>query len=130
MMIDEAMAAERPQPGLPMELRTKDLLVRRALLVLQQNLEAPIGVDVLAAKLDVSRRKLERHFTAAVGLTPSQAGKKIRLTHAELLLERSERSVTQIAQDTGFSDVSHLIRVFREANGVTPEVWRSGARGV
>lgn len=129
MMIDEAMAAERPQPGLPMELRTTDPLVRRALLILQQNLDTPLPVGRLAAKLDVSRRKLERHFTAAVGLSPSEAGKKIRLAHAELLLERSEKTVTQIAQDTGFSDVSHLIRVFRAANDVTPEVWRRARAG-
>ena len=30
MMIDEAMAAERPQPGLPLELSTADPLVRKA----------------------------------------------------------------------------------------------------
>ena len=39
MMIDEAMAAERPQPGLPLELSTADPLVRKALLTIQQRLE-------------------------------------------------------------------------------------------
>jgi AraC-like DNA-binding protein len=29
-----------------------------------------------------------------------------------------------VAQDTGFSDVSHLIRVFRAIYGTIPEVWR------
>lgn len=124
MMIDEAMAAERPQPGLPLELLTTDPLVKRALLTMQQRLETPLTVGALAERLRVSRRKLERHFDSALGLTPSDAGKKIRIAHAELLLERSERSITQIAQDTGFSDVSHLIRVFRAANGTTPEAWR------
>ena len=124
MMIDEAMAAERPQPGLPMELRTRDPLVRRALLIFQQNLDTPPTVTALAMQLRVSRRKLERHFAAAVELTPSEASKKIRLAHAQMLLERSERTVTQIAQDTGFSDVSHLIRVFRTAYDATPQAWR------
>lgn len=124
MMIEEAMAAERPQPGLPMELSTPDPLVRKALLAMQQNLDTPLTVAALAEKLAISRRKLERHFTLALKLTPSEAGKRIRLAHAELLLKRSTRSVTQIALDCGFVDASHLIRTFRGLHGTTPDVWR------
>lgn len=124
MMIDETMAAERPQPGLPLELTTPDPLVKRALLTMQQNLDTPMRVTALAEHLKVSRRKLERHFALALGLTPSAASLKIRLAHVELLLARSKRSITRVAQDTGFADVSHLIRVFRSAQGTTPEVWR------
>ena len=124
MMIDEAMAAERPQPGLPLELSTSDPLVRKALLTIQQRLEAPLTVAALADHLKTSRRKLERHFADALKMTPSQAGMAIRIAHAELLLSRSARTVTQVAQDCGFVDVSHLIRVFKSARGTTPEVWR------
>ncbi len=124
MMIDEAMAAERPQPGLPLELSTSDPLVRKALLSIQQRLEAPLTVAALAEHLKTSRRKLERHFADALKMTPSQASKAIRIAHAELLLSRSARTVTQVAQDCGFVDVSHLIRVFKSARGATPEVWR------
>jgi len=124
MMIDEAMAGERPQPGLPLELDTEDPLVRRALLSMQQSLDTPPTVAALATRLKVSRRKLERHFSDAIGLTPSAAGRAIRLSQVELLLARSARSVTQIAQETGFSDASHLIRIFSANYGVTPEVWR------
>ena len=124
MMIDEAMAAERPHPGLPLELSTADPLVRKALLTIQQRLEAPMTVAALAVHLKTSRRKLERHFAEALKMTPSQASKAIRLSHAELLLSRSARNVTQVAQDCGFVDASHLIRVFKTARGVTPEAWR------
>lgn len=124
MMIDETMVAERPQPGLPLELTTSDPLVKKALLTMQQNLDTPMTVTALAEHLKVSRRKLERHFTLALALSPSGASMKIRLAHAELLLARSKRTITQVAQDTGFADVSHLIRVFRSRHGTTPEVWR------
>lgn len=124
MMIDETMTAERPQPGLPLELLTSDSLVKKALLTMQQNLDTPMTVTALAEHLNVSRRKLERHFALALDLTPSGASMKIRLAHVELLLTRSKRSITQVAQDTGFTDVSHLIRVFRSVHGTTPEVWR------
>jgi transcriptional regulator GlxA family with amidase domain len=128
MIIDEAMSAERPQPGMPLELVTHDDLVRRALLAMQQTLDTPLTVTTLAERLGVSRRKLERHFTLSLGLTPMEAGKKIRLAQARLLLERGDRSVTQIAVETGFCDASHLIRVFRAAEGITPEAWRTARR--
>lgn len=128
MIIDEALTGERPQPGLPLELTTRDPLVKRALLAMQQTLDTPLTVAELAARLEVSRRKLERHFAEALHLTPSGAGRMIRLAQVRLLLERSDRSVTGIATDTGFADASHLIRVFRAAYGETPEAWRRAQR--
>ena len=128
MIIDEAMGGDRPQPGLPIRMDTRDPLVKRALLILQQSLDTPIPVGELAARIGVSRRKLERRFASALEMSPAQAGLAIRVGVARQLLERSGRSVTQIANDTGFSDVSHFIRSFRRAQGTTPEAWRQAAR--
>ena len=133
MMIDEALAGERPQPGIPMELATDDDLVRRALQAMQQAMDAPLPVGRLAVRLGVGRRKLERHFREALAMTPGAADRLIRLEQARHLLGATDRSVTRIAAETGFCDASHLIRVFREAEGVTPEAWRrarDGARGM
>lgn len=124
MIIDAPMAADDPQPGLPLELTTHDTLVRRALLMLQQNMDTPPGVAEVAAHLGVSRRKLERHFAASLGLPPAEAFMRVRLSQARMLLARPDRTISQIAAETGFCDASHLIRVFREAMGVTPEHWR------
>lgn len=127
MIIDAALAGEMPQPGIPIELTTSDPLVRKALNLMQQSLDMPPTVDALAARSGVSRRKLERHFRAALGMTPAAAGRTLRLAQARFLLAGSECSVTQIAADTGFCDISHFIRVFREADGVTPEAYRRQA---
>ncbi|WP_300042708.1 GlxA family transcriptional regulator [uncultured Paracoccus sp.] len=127
MIIDEAMAADDPQPGLPLELKTTDPLVRRAMLLVQQSLDAPPGVTRIAAQLGVSRRKLERHFTASLGLSPADAFMLVRLSQVKALLQRSDRTISQIAAETGFCDASHLIRVFRDRMGATPEAWRQVA---
>lgn len=124
MIIDDALAGEVPQPGLPIELATEDLLVKTALNRMQQSMDAPLTIERVAQRLGVGRRKLERHFREALGLSPAEADRTIRLAQARLLLKRGDRSITQIAQDTGFCDVSHLIRVFREREGTTPEAYR------
>jgi len=124
MIIDEPMAAEEPQPGMPLALVTDDALVRKALLVMQQSIDAPLSIGRVVAQLDVSRRKLERHFHDALGMTPLEADRLIRVEQAKHLLLTTKRPATQIAADTGFCDLPHLIRVFRAAEGTTPEVFR------
>ncbi|PRY95736.1 AraC family transcriptional regulator with amidase-like domain [Hasllibacter halocynthiae] len=126
MIIDETLGPGDPQPGLPLELATRDPLVRRALSQIQQHLAAPPGAAEVAGRLGVGRRTLERRFAAATGLTPAEAFMRLRLAHAKLLLGRSGRSVAQIAAETGFCDASHLIRAFRKREGVTPDAWRRG----
>ncbi|MFO1105652.1 MAG: GlxA family transcriptional regulator [Amaricoccus sp.] len=127
MIIDEAMAAEEPQPGMPLALATDDALVRRALNLMQQSIDAPLPIGRLAARLGVGRRRLERHFREALGVTPLEADRLIRIEQAKHLLRSTGRSATQIAADTGFCDLPHLIRVFRAAEGMTPDAFRQAA---
>jgi transcriptional regulator GlxA family with amidase domain len=130
MIIDEAMGAERPQPGLPLELTTRDPVVKRALLIMQQTMDAPITVARLAERLGISRRQLERHFIAAIGMGPHDAGLRVRLGQVRHLLQRTDRTISAIAAETGFSDASHLVRAFRAETGQTPSAWRDEMRSV
>lgn len=125
MIIDEAMEGERPQPGLPMELHTQDLLVRRALLAMQQHMDSPLPISRIADSLNVSRRQLERHFTEQLGITPANADKQIRIAQARHLLATTDRSISEIAVETGFCDASHFIRVFKARENAAPAAWRS-----
>lgn len=124
MIIDAAMAAEEPQPGIPLALATGDALVRKALILMQQSIDAPLSIGRVVTRLGVSRRRLERHFREALGMTPREADRLIRIEQARHLLRTTGRSVTRIAADTGFCDLPHLIRVFRAAEGMTPDAFR------
>jgi transcriptional regulator GlxA family with amidase domain len=127
MIIDEALAAEEPQPGMPLALATGDALVRRALRVMQQSIDAPLSIGRVVARLGVSRRTLERRFREALRLTPLEADRLIRVEQAKHLLRTTRRTATQIAAETGFCDLPHMIRVFRTAEGATPDAVRKAA---
>ncbi|ABV93854.1 HTH-type transcriptional regulator [Dinoroseobacter shibae DFL 12 = DSM 16493] len=127
MIIDEAQTPENPQPGLPLEFSTSDKLVRKALLLMRQNVATPLTVDQLSKRLGISRRKLQRHFGEALQLSPAEAGIAVRLNVARQLLRRTDQSVTHIAAATGFCDASHFSKVFRAREGVPPETWRRQA---
>lgn len=124
MIIDEAERAETPQPGIPLDLRSDDPLVKKALILMQQNIDTPVAIDEVARRLGVNRRQLERRFQARIGTSPTLAFKMIRLEHAEYLLTHSSRSITAIAIESGFCDSSHFIRAFRERHGQTPAAFR------
>lgn len=128
MIIDEAERAEKPQPGIPLDLDSGDALVKRALLTMQQNISAPLEIEQVARLVGSNRRQLERRFRTEIGTSPANAYKLIRLRHAEYLLQHTQKQVTAIAIESGYCDSSHFIRAFRKRHGCTPSSFR-GSNG-
>jgi AraC-like DNA-binding protein len=64
-----------------------------------------------------------------VGVTPHQYLVRCRLRHAARLLAEDARSVTDIAYQVGFTDLSNFVRSFHRAAGVSPGGFRKAARG-
>lgn len=124
MIINEAMTGENPQPGYQTNLIAKEPLVKKALLRIRQNIESPETIAKMAENLGVTRRKLERAFTADIGISPSKAALRIRLDAAKRMLEETEKTTTQIAISTGFCDASHFINAFKAEIGTTPSDYR------
>lgn len=120
MIIDDAMAAEKPQPGIPLELNTDNPLVKRALLLMQQRIDTPLSVSELARQMGNSKRQLERHFRSALNTSPQAAFLDIRLSFARHLLEATDKSISAVAVECGFCDSSHLSRMFRHRYDRTP----------
>jgi transcriptional regulator GlxA family with amidase domain len=126
LMMGPAQPGAAPQPGPAPEAglpEPADPLVRRALLAMRAAPDAPPRMDVLAARLGVGRRTLERRFEAALGLSPARAARRLRLAEARRML-RQGAGVAQAAAATGFADASHLSRSFRAETGAPPDAWR------
>lgn len=107
-------------------------MVNRALGIVAQNYRDPeFGPGVLASRLGVSLRTLQRNF-APLGQTPGQRLLQTRLeqAHAELSAAPPEASIADRAYGCGFNDLSHFYRVFRQRYGVTPGEVVARPRGV
>ncbi|NIY80064.1 MAG: GlxA family transcriptional regulator [Rhodobacteraceae bacterium] len=126
MIIDDALQEDKPQPGLPLDLKTQDPIVQRALLLMQQNIDTPITVQDIAQRMGNSKRQVERHFRLALNTSPQAAFLDMRLNFAKHLIEKSQKSIARIAVDAGFCDSSHLSRMFRRRYGDTPQAFRAG----
>ncbi|MBC2652772.1 GlxA family transcriptional regulator [Novosphingobium flavum] len=127
MIIDDALKGEEPQPGIPLGISTQDPLVRRALLITQQNIDSPLSVAEIARRMGISKRQLERRFQAALNISPQVAFIEVRLSVARHFLETTDKSITMIAIECGFCDSSHMSRMFRRRFGQSPFESRAAA---
>lgn len=126
LLFDSARGGEEAQPHPPVGDGVADPRVRRALLLMEQNLADPLPIAGIAARLGLSTRQLERVFHAALGRRPSALYRTLRLRYARWLLDNTNRSVTDIALDAGFSDCAHFSRQFKELHGFPPSGGRVG----
>ncbi len=110
-------------------LSVDDATVRHAALLMEENLEAPLNIAVIAKMVGTSARQLERAFMAEMKVSPNEFYRRMRLRYARWMLLNTSRKVTDIAYDCGFADSAHFIRVFREAYGVTPGRLRASHTG-
>lgn len=84
-------------------------------------LKGQLTVDELAGQLQVHRRQLERKFASAIGLSPKQLAKIIRLQATlKMMNERRFEHLTELAYENGYFDQAHFIKDFKEFTGVTP----------
>jgi transcriptional regulator GlxA family with amidase domain len=88
--------------------------------LLETRTDQPPTMAELARYLHVSPRHLARLVRQAFNISPQELSKKLRLRRAHWLMQNSGRSVSNIAYECGFSDSSHLAKVFKREFGCTP----------
>lgn len=81
------------------------------------------SLTALAESVFLSRNECCRYFKQTMHMTITEYLLEYRLSKAAELLETSGLSVTEIAERTGFCDVSYFIKMFRQKTGMTPKVY-------
>jgi AraC family transcriptional regulator len=89
----------------------------------------PIDLDTVADEAGLSSFHFLRLFSKVLGVTPHQYLIRSRLRHAAGLLADGARSITEIAFDVGFGDLSNFVRTFHRAARVSPGAFRQAAKG-
>lgn len=88
-----------------------------------------IGLALASRQAGLSPFHFLRVFSDVLGITPHQYLVQSRLRHAARLLADEDRSVTDVALEVGFADLSNFVRTFHRAAGVSPRRFRRAARG-
>ncbi|WP_223693628.1 helix-turn-helix domain-containing protein [Leifsonia poae] len=79
---------------------------------------------VAARMAGMSESSFSRRFAAATGQTFSDLVRRLRLTHACRLLEEEGRSISSIAYEAGYANLSNFNRRFRDEYSMTPREFR------
>ncbi len=110
------MASASPLPPARYLTRARDLVDARYI--------DPLTVDDLAAEAGLSRAHFSVAFKRAFGVTPHVYLLTRRLERAAHLLRHTDRTVTTICMDVGWSSVGSFTASFRRLYGRTPTEYR------
>jgi len=104
------------------ERRISDALCR-----IEGEAHEPLALADLAHEAGMSRYHFLRTFRQVAGMTPHQLVLRTRLHRAAVRLRTSDYSISTIAFDAGFGDLSTFNRRFRRLMGCSPGAWRAGS---
>jgi len=107
---------------------TKKSLADRIVAVMESNLDFPLDLDEIAAKLGVSSRTVVRECRRSFGETPMRLYLRIRLQAARNILFYEEFSIKEVAVACGFSYPAVFSRAFRAQFKQTPRAFRLSFR--
>lgn len=98
-----------------------------AIMHMENNIETPLSIDVLAASTHISCRQLERLFKSNFNETPTNFYLGLRLNRAQTLLRETDLSITEVSIATGFDLVSYFSRAYRNLFNQTPKSERKAS---
>lgn len=90
---------------------------------LHTHYQEKFSLTALAENMSMSRNECCRYFKHMMNMTITEYLLEYRLSKAAALLESSDLSITEIAEQTGFCDVSYFIKMFRRKTGITPKAY-------
>jgi YesN/AraC family two-component response regulator len=99
----------------------EEAFLQKLMQVMEQHLaDEGFGIDELSAALAMGRKQLYRKIKALTGQAPTDFIRTIRLQRAKQLLVQHAGTVSEIAYQVGFNNLSYFARCFKEEFGELP----------
>ena len=86
-----------------------------------------LDIPALARVASVSNAHFIRTFRATFGETPHRYLQRRRVERAMFLLRETQRNITDVCLDVGFTSLGTFSRTFRDIVGVTPTDYRANS---
>ncbi len=104
-----------------------DPLLQRIENYVEENMaEGRITMDDLAKEMTMSRGHIHNKVKMATGKSTTAYINSIKLRRSLEMLQRTEKTIAEIAYEIGFSDPNYFTRVFTKQYGVSPKRMRGG----
>ena len=83
-------------------------------------IDSDLNVDEIGKSLGLSRVQLYRKIKSLTNYAPNELVRIIRLKASEQLLIKTEKSISEVAYETGFSSPSYFTKCFKEYFNESP----------
>lgn len=100
-------------------------LVSKAKFLLQDSLEKPVDMEILARQLPMGYSSFRKAFKKVTGESPNQYHLNLRLNRAKDLLTTTALNINEVADQTGFDSVFYFSKLFKKKNGISPKYYRT-----
>lgn len=91
--------------------------------------DSELSVDSLASKMGLERTQFYRKIKALTNFSPVELMRRLRLEQAQRLVKTTDKTMSEIAYETGFSTPAYFTRCYRETFGEPPTETRNKIRG-
>lgn len=104
--------------------KTEDARLLNMIDFLQRNYQSKLVLDELCDYVNLSRSACCRYFKKMMNMSISNYMTEYRLSQALFMLDNTDKSITEIALQSGFSTTSYFISKFKETMQMTPLEYR------
>lgn len=104
--------------------RSSDVQLAKLIDYIEKHLAQPITLDDLVEQVHFNKSYLVERFKSIWGVPPMKYVNWLRVDRAKELLVTTDKSVTDIAQETGFQSIHYFSRYFKEKEQMTPQSYR------
>lgn len=103
----------------------QDEAIKKAQQYIEKHVGEKISVAELASRFAVGRRNFDRRFIRATSTTPAEYLQRVKIEAAKKSLELSNKTVSEVMYDTGYTDRRAFRGLFKKITGLTPLQYRA-----
>ena len=127
-LTESASTAPKPKPATDIK-KGKDIdsdFYNRFLEIFQSEMgNSELGIEEIASRMGLERTQFYRKIKALTNFAPVELMRNIRLKQGQHLVKTTDKSMSEIAYEIGFSSPAYFTRCYREAFGETPTETRN-----
>lgn len=98
--------------------------IKAAINYINLNYNKEITLSDVAKKINMSESAFSRYFKSKTGISFIDNLIQVRLGHASRLLIDNNLSISEIAYECGFNNISNFNRIFKKKKGCTPKSFK------